>query len=227
MCRTMERIPFSYVVTTGDNFYSPDGTATKKSFNEPAACLLSRKVTFKATWGNHDVAGKSTGEVLGAKRRYVWTEEGVAFFMLDSNRASDPDQRDWLEEQLRAHDEGVKIAVFHHPPYTVGEEHDPNDDVQRNWVPLFEEYGVDLVLTGHNHLYEHLRVDSIDYVVSGGGGQDLYNCGKKKSWSLECVEKHHFLLVRVMAEQIDVRAISASGDEIDRFKVPLRERVGG
>ena len=63
-----------------------------------------------------------------------------------------------------------KIAVFHHPPYTCGG-HAGNTDVARRWVPLFERYGVQLVLSGHDHNYQRFAArNGVTYVVHGGGG---------------------------------------------------------
>src|SRR5205085_7461549 len=143
------------------------------------------------------------------------------FLMLDANDPGNEAQRSWLERALNTSRARVKIVVFHQPAFTSGL-HADNTSAQRNWVPLFVRYHVTLVLSGHNHDYEHLRVGGIDYVVTGGGGQTSYPCLRVEPGAVRCVAAYHFLLVTVAPGSVTVRAIRTSGDELDRFviKVP-------
>lgn len=59
-------------------------------------------------------------------------------------------QRSWLEKTLRDTDAAWKVAVFHFPPYAIYREY---PDIEREWLPLFDQYHVDLVLSGHVHHY--------------------------------------------------------------------------
>ncbi len=74
-----------------------------------------------------------------------------------------------------------RIFVYmHFPPYSSGPhgtEQDPKKldyqkrmDLRAYLVPKFEKYGVDMVFTGHEHLYERVSKGGIQYVVTGGGG---------------------------------------------------------
>jgi tartrate-resistant acid phosphatase type 5 len=220
MCLARQRTPFDVVVTTGDNFYQPDSQATESNYYGPEACLISHQGhSWRASWGNHDVAGDSTSRVLGAERFYRWSAGQLDFFMLDSNRASDPAQAEWLAGQLGDSRAPVKVAVFHHSPYTVGL-HENNQDVRRLWVPLFERYGVRLVLTGHNHGYEHSIVNGIHYVVTGGGGARIYPCAGAEAWLVKCLAINHFLLVDAVGPRLTIRALDSSGAMIDAFEIP-------
>ena len=221
ICAALERDEDRIVVTTGDNFYDPDGTATPRNFTEPMRCLLRAKVQWRASWGNHDAQGRSTKQVLGASRWYRWRVRGAEFFMLDSNNVGDADQRSWLAERLAASRARAKVVVFHHPPYTVGSVHGPDERVQREWVPLFRRHRVTLVLSGHNHLYEHHIVAGLHYVVSGGGGNHLYRCDRSTPRLIRCEESHHFLLVTIREDAVTVRAVMPSGRVFDRFRISV------
>jgi hypothetical protein len=68
----------------------------------------------------------------------------------------------WLEADLKANKQDWLIAYCHHPPYTKGS-HNSDDDrdsearmrmMRERVLPLLEEYGLDLMLTGHSHAYE-------------------------------------------------------------------------
>ncbi|MFM8829356.1 MAG: hypothetical protein ACKOGE_08820, partial [Actinomycetota bacterium] len=60
MCASHAATPASFILTTGDHYSSPDGTATRASFDRPEACLLATGLPWRATWGNHDLGGNST-----------------------------------------------------------------------------------------------------------------------------------------------------------------------
>ena len=64
----------------------------------------------------------------------------------------------WLEADLANTAQDWIIAYWHHPPYSKGS-HDSDSEqrlyeMRENVVPILEDYGVDLVFTGHSHSYE-------------------------------------------------------------------------
>jgi hypothetical protein len=109
----------------------------------------------------------------------------------DSNIADDSVQYAWIKKQLEGLDrrryENV-IAFFHHPVYTSGPHGGPTIEPQTaklraRYMPLFRKHNVKLLLTGHDHLYDHFverwrdstgRMRRMDQIVSGGGGAPLY-----------------------------------------------------
>lgn len=76
---------------------------------------------------------------------------------LDSNR--DPwflfSQREWLEKTLKASKKKWKIVMLHHPVYSIKGK---TNNLAVRWMfdGLFREYGVDLVLQGHEHNYARM-----------------------------------------------------------------------
>lgn len=84
---------------------------------------------------------------LQPERSYHFTYGNALFVVLDCTDSVEA-QRPWLERVLRASKATWKFALFHFPPYALSEDY---PDIQREWCPLFERYGVDLVLSGHVH----------------------------------------------------------------------------
>jgi len=83
---------------------------------------------------------------------YSFNQGNVSFIVLDSNYSLAA-QTDWLELQLsRSGEAYFKIVMFHASPYNSKKDR-PNPDIQKQWVPLFDKYKVDLVLNGHDHSY--------------------------------------------------------------------------
>lgn len=87
--------------------------------------------------------------------------DNIQFFCLDSNREFWHlwQQRDWLKHQLADSDAKWKILVLHHPLYSI--KGSTNNLIQR-WMfdDLLQEYGVDLVLQGHEHAYARMRTEA-------------------------------------------------------------------
>lgn len=81
---------------------------------------------------------------------YSFRYKNALFLMIDAVSFSAEEQKDWISQQLAKTDATWKFAVFHFPPYTVEE---PYVDIEREWIPLFDEYQVDMVMNGHFHYY--------------------------------------------------------------------------
>jgi predicted MPP superfamily phosphohydrolase len=92
--------------------------------------------------------------MVGENQVFTVRYKDVQLFCLDSNRELFYlwTQRRWLEEQLMKSQAKWKIVVAHHPFYSVRGE--MNNLIQR-WMfdDLIQEYGVNLVLQGHEHAY--------------------------------------------------------------------------
>ncbi|MDR2457660.1 MAG: metallophosphoesterase [Clostridiales Family XIII bacterium] len=79
-----------------------------------------------------------------------------------------------------------KIVTLHHPPFPVSEDgNEVYKEIRESWVPLFEKYKVNLILTGHQHVYMRTKkINGIVYIMSRAGGKDstysdYYNEGDK------------------------------------------------
>ena len=225
MCRWRRNHPFDLVVTTGDNVYpSGERSEFREAFFQPYHCLLARGVRFHATLGNHDIGTRNGRPELrerafGMKaRNYVVRRNGVRLVFVNSNNL----RRRWLRRALRGRGDRWKIVMFHHPVYSPGIEHGSTPGFRRKLNPLFRRRGVDLVLNGHDHLFAVTKpIRRIRYVVTGGGGRGLYHCGR--AWfSRRCVERHHFIYVRVGRRRITVKAVPRRGRVFHSFSTPGR-----
>lgn len=222
MCVLARRTPFAFILTTGDNFYRPDGSATPANWDGPERCLIRSGVRWYAAWGNHDAAGDGTVTALRSpRRRYTFADGPLRVIVLDANTPADPAQRRFLAATLARAREPVRVVAFHQPAYTAGV-HGPGRDQQRLWAPLFRRGGVAVVLQGHNHAYERIRVDGVVYVTTGGGGAPLYPCVRPVPGLRRCLPVNHFLAVRADATGLDLRAVAESGRVIDRVRIPAR-----
>ena len=164
--------PFDVLLLLGDNVYpAGDPTRLPDVVFKPFAPVLKRGAALLAVLGNHDVLGGHGDEQIaefGMPGRWWATERsGVLIVGLDSNRADDPEQGTWLERTLRESTATRKIVAVHHPPYSAGYQ-GSSRAVRAAFAPLFERYGVQLVLSGHDHDYQRSEViGGVTYVVTG------------------------------------------------------------
>jgi 3',5'-cyclic AMP phosphodiesterase CpdA len=109
---------------------------------------------------------------------------------LDSNLGGDSTQLLWTKSQLEGLDRARYkniVAFFHHPTFSSGPHggshvEGPTLALRELYMPLFRKHHVQLIFTGHEHLYEHwverytdgAGPQRIDMIVSGGGGAPLY-----------------------------------------------------
>ncbi|MCC6831032.1 MAG: metallophosphoesterase [Thermoleophilia bacterium] len=222
MCAERRTAPFAFVLTTGDNFYRPDGTAVAANFTRPEACLIRSGVRWRPTWGNHDLAGDGTATALGEKRHwYTFATGPLRVVVLDANDPGNPVQLRFLKRTLAAAAQPVRVVAFHQPAYTLGL-HPPGETQRKLWGPVFRRYGVALVLQGHNHAYERFAVGGITYITTGGGGAPVYPCVRFSRYTRACAAEHHFLLAAADATGITVQAVRPDGSRIERVRVAAR-----
>lgn len=219
MCDWLERNPYDLVITTGDNIY-PDGDPKyfEDAFFKPYKCLLDAGVQWHVTLGNHDiVVGNGEAELsepaFGMNgRNYVVRENGVRFVLADSNELD----RAWLDEALEPQPgDRWTVVAFHHPVLSPGL-HGSTPGFED--VPdLFVEHGVDLVVNGHDHVYAVTKPqDGLRYVVTGGGGAELYPCLPNEMTDV-CKLEHHFLFVEADDVDLEVTAVPAQGPPFHSF----------
>ena len=224
-----KQFPFEFVLMLGDNIYegpaSPEDYLHK--FEEPYAELLEAGVDFYAALGNHDDPRQVDYPSFNMKgnRYYSFAPpedvlatiaNRVEFFALDTTNP-DRTQLQWLDERLGASKATWKICFFHHPLYTTGRYRQVSFVYRKLLEPLLVRHGVDLVLSGHEHIYQRSRLQQgIMYFVSGSAGSVRRGDGTvspmiARSYSQDL----HFLLVEIDRDMLHFQAISRTGVTID------------
>lgn len=213
---------YEALLLLGDNVY-PDGDPAllDTAVFEPFAGVLDGGTELLAVLGNHDVDdgfGDEQAAAIGMPALWYGTEFGdVLILSLDSNDPENPDQLAWLESTLAANDATWTIATLHHPPYSGGS-HGSSMDVRDAFVPLFERYGVQLVLAGHDHDYQRSEViEGVTYVVSGGAAK--LRPANRAEFTEVAASRYHFVDIGVWSDHMDLRAIDQEGAVIDAVRL--------
>jgi hypothetical protein len=210
---TARRFPF--VLMLGDNLYDDDYT---NEFSVPYKPLLDRGVKFYATLGNHDRDLEIHFKPFNMNDvdRYSFEQGNARFAVLNSNHPADPLQLKWLDEVYA--DAGTKwrIAFFHHPLYSSGQHAAESRDVIRPALePVLVRNHVDVVFSGHEHLYERIKPQhEVKYFVSGGGGRYLYDY-KPSAFDEIGLSEHHFMVAQIAGDRMFFEAITHGQQVID------------
>jgi predicted phosphodiesterase len=230
MALFFKKFPFTFVITVGDNILGADSAADfKTKFEGPYTELLTAGVKFYATLGNHDNPEQRNYGLFNmtGQRYYTFRASksgpakivsgGVRFFALDSNYL-DAEQLAWLEKELSSSGSDWKIAVFHHPLYSSGKTHGSSLDLRKMLEPLFVRYGVNVVFSGHDHIYERIKPQQgITYFVSGSAGTlRKGDYGRPQAFSATGFDSDfEFMLVEIDGSKMYFQAVSRTGQTID------------
>ncbi len=212
-----------WMVTTGNHdmeaWYSPNGYGGQSArWTLPANGFDRRNApgVYSFVYGNVGVVALDAND--------------VSYEIAANTGHSGGRQTAWLDRrlrELRAHREVDFVVVFfHHCAFSTTKAHASDGGVRDAWLPLFDKHRVDLVINGHNHVYERtdaLRAgrvrrrvpigatveparDGIVYVTAGGAGADLYDFPVPDSYEghvhdLESVASYHWEKGRVKAPE--------------------------
>jgi hypothetical protein len=138
----------------------------------------------------HLIPAEGSARRLNGYPTYAVAYGNTFVILYDSQIAGDSVQYEWIRKQLEGLDRRrfVNIvAVSHHPAFSSGPHgaatiESSTQIIRDLYMPLFHKHHVKLLLTGHEHLFEHWverYADStgtyrLDQIVSGGGGAPLY-----------------------------------------------------
>lgn len=158
---------------------------------------------------------------------YAFRYQNALFLMIDVVSFSAAAQRDWIADQLANTDAVWKFAVFHFPPYTNEE---PYIDIEQEWVPLFDEYGVDMAMNGHFHYY--LRTQPMQggkvvgpgqrgttYVMSVGTRSKNEQGGAEPHAAKRANQGYLYQYVSIDGNQLTHTSLDADGQVIDAFGI--------
>lgn len=223
MSRYLARYPYQLAILAGDNIYNQGEIEKVKAvFEQPYAPLLRQGVKFRACLGNHDIRtqnGEPQVHYPGfgmAGRYYTFSEKGVQFFALDTNRnANWSAQLSWLEQELSRSQAPWKIVFGHHPIYSAGFYGVDQALVQR-LTPLFQKYGVQLYINGHEHSYERTRsINGTTYLITGIGGASLRQTGRRE-WTEYATSRFGFSALEVYGDRLVIQAIGTDNQVFDQ-----------
>lgn len=178
---------------------------------------------LRSAWSAH-FALPDNGPQSLQKSVYRFDYQGVRYIILDSMIAIHSEeaaglQAAWLESQLKNNPNHWTIVSYHHPLFS-GAYARWNNMLTTHWQPLFERYGVDLVLQGDDHIYG--RWQTADrapvYTISVAGAKhNRVHPNAKKVLQRFGEDAQWYQVIDFEAERLRYRAWTVNGDLYDAF----------
>ncbi|MFC3769187.1 fibronectin type III domain-containing protein [Paenibacillus sp. GCM10012303] len=225
----------AFIVHNGDMTENPDDPEAWKHLLGKARPWVASYPLMPVT-GNHEQVDKkadafvlhfmvpdngSPSSIPGTS--YSFDYGPVHFVMLNSESKL-KEQAAWLEKDLKATDKLWTIVSIHRPAYGGNQD----KSVLKHWVPVFDKYGVDLVLQGHNHEYSRSYPLQEGRIVESGGTVyvTLNTSGPKfnKKKDDQFYHRVHFqngnqmfAAIRIQGDTLSYQAYDVKGKLMDSF----------
>jgi len=185
------------VLTLGDNQYD-DGELAEYLDSYGLTWGRFKDITYP-TPGNHDyhIEGAEGyfdyfGEVSNPPNGYYSFDLGNWHLVaVNSGDGVSDEQLAWIRSDLASDRHLCELAYWHHPRWSSGDNHGSDPDMAPLWR-LMVRQGVDVVLNGHDHLYERFArmnasgerdQDGVRQIIAGTGGDSLYRFGDAETGS--------------------------------------------
>lgn len=163
---TNSKLP-DFTVFNGDIVSDANITSQWDDWFDYGKTFLEKNLVLHAL-GNHDALSvpnylnnfelPKSIPVTGTELYYAVPYGEAIFISLDSEIPNDVAQYNWLVSTLQANvSKKWKIVFFHKPFYTIGPHVGEMDSYYTTWWKAFDDYGVDLILNGHDHMYERSK----------------------------------------------------------------------
>jgi Calcineurin-like phosphoesterase len=186
------------VFTAGDNAYPKGRQADFLRCYDPTWGRHLKRT--RPVPGNHDYHSPQADPYFAyfganagpAGRGYYSYDLGAWHIVaLNSNREAKSwgaAQERWLDDDLTANPASCTLAYWHHPRFSSGNKHG-NHPYMGNLFKILYDHGVELVISGHDHIYERFAPQNpagkadplgVRQFIAGTGGAGLYKIGTIK-----------------------------------------------
>jgi 3',5'-cyclic AMP phosphodiesterase CpdA len=181
----------------------------------------------------------SNGPKNLAGKVYSFDYGNVHFSILDSQLQEEAEwipemltsQQEWLEKDLASTKKRWKL-VFIHRPVHHNRPSDGDEDLRDAFTPLFERYHVDVVFSGHDHVYARSypmvgdkwmdeKGDGPVYITTGRSGKKTFGRALRKNWNAvyyNPMEQPNYLTVAVSNHSLKVEAFELNGELIGTWE---------
>lgn len=224
--------PCQFVLTLGDNFYSNGVSSVhdpkwQTDYKDMYAVL---HLPFYAVIGNHDEAGSIQAQIdynqidptwhLPAEDYSIRLPRGAEipiieiFIINNGDRKFQTHEKAWLVNALAKSHATWKILAMHEPIISNGSHGDDPADINNALVPVICNK-IDLVLSGHDHLFSHLKGSwkgcAIDQLIVGTGGKSVYSVDTKDPRVLSTGAFYGFGWLSATPEALTFKMVKTDG----------------
>lgn len=227
--RTM-RGDHAFLLHLGDMVPTGGELGQWTQFFRIASPVLSR-MPIVPVLGNHEIIAPVGPELYrqhfalpdgGSVAYYVRDHGGIRILVLDSNAPLAPGSPQYefasreLERAAASPPAQALFVAIHHGPFSSGRHGELEALHTSGLVDAMRRARVDLIFSGHDHMYERGDAGGLKYIVSGGCGSPLYPSNARMPYQLAFVPAFHHTRVQVGSRGIDIDVVDSDGRRIEQ-----------
>jgi len=190
---------------------------------------IFREVPLMSVRGNVDGTLYLDQFAFPGNERWFSIDYGNVHFVFLSTMTEGEvaEQRPWLLNDLQENNNTWTIAMAHKAAFGSAAQNGPEQYIVDHWVDVFENYGVDLYLNGHEHSYERtwplkggeINEDGIIYITNSSAGDEFYPA--VRTWlTAKAKGAPSYMIFTVQGSQIEGVAKSIEdGSKLDEFVI--------
>ena len=184
--------------------------------------LKAAGIPFKGVQGNHD--SSSYARLFGQPSMIHAFDAGQSRIIMLNTEESYSANTQFLENQLKNTKQPWKIVAMHNPLYSSPSNHPEEKELAGRLQPLFDQYGVDLVIYGHNHNYERIKLPDKPtvFIQAGTGGESHYDIkGSRSDGGVEFQDDNDYGFVKltINSNTLSGQFISHGDKILDSFSM--------
>jgi acid phosphatase type 7 len=270
----LQKHPFDFMLHNGDIIENGSVVKSWKAFFTTAQPLLAR-YPFMSVTGNHDVVNDTASPIFqkpfpvfyelfnlpGGQLNYSYDYANIHFVVINSGWAQGAEklnkvffaphsaEAQWLEKDLakaRKNRATPWVIVYcHYPVFSFGFSH--VETWGRHLQPILDKYNVDLLLSGHRHVYErhkavrgpvivdqqelhsYVRPQGTVYITNGSAGGSLQGLGGNELLTMVFTPKAKYYTYAVMTVEgarLSYEVYNKQGEKIDYFTINKEATTG-
>jgi len=226
LCQQIPPYNPRFYLNGGDVAVTGSYSDFKNEFFRAYELNLISNVPFFLTTGNHegwDINTKAFTKGItfqsGTEDYYSFDYGNMHVLVLNNqvSYAEGSNQYNFAMADLSSSSKKWKIVISHKPGYCSGG-HDEDAGMILMSQNIFTQTGVDMVISGHSHFYQHNRVSGIEHMVLGGGGAPLYD-PTNASYTLKSVKDYNFGIVDVSADTFLLSVYNNLNVQLDTVRI--------
>ena len=246
VAKQVEKLRGDFVIHLGDLIYPylVDELLDLRIFSIYGS--FNNSIPFMHAPGNHDSYNSGRDVYRNIFKPITRATDGIGLFRsfdhgsahfvqldadTDGRARYEPgsEQYQWLENDLATTQKPWKFIFFHHVMRSSSAHQ--YDDYNRDGISdlkalqqsigfLASKYGVQVVMTSHDHNYERFSpMDGVISIVSGGGGASLYSMQTRTPGSSQFWSRYHCLDIQIEENKLVGRAVDMNGLVFDEFTI--------
>ena len=226
-----------FCILLGDVVDKKDNRFLWDQFYQYGIQLLEKKITIYS-WGNHEWGNLAlhNSELPENRKWYSFIQGNALFISLLSEEDFDL-QHQWLLEILKKTNKKWVIVFFHRPFFTRGSHRHEMDEYRSTWWKAFDDYGVDIVLSGHTHSYIRTKPINLnksdtsavkEYGSKAGQGRLAFVLGRlggrnsrpSEDWfTAKAYSGLHYIKFKIIKKALHFDTYTHLGDIVDSLTI--------